>query len=218
MQTVLLGLEYVPAIVFGLLPIMNPLSTIPLFLGLTANMTRPDAHRQARRACLYAFFILVAFLLLGNGIIALFGISMPGIRVAGGLIILVLSFRMLFFGESETTALNLQPGEVQAANLDFSFSPLAMPSLAGPGSIAVVMSYGSQIPPEHEVVGHIVVVVGIALTTAISYVALLWSTWFAKFFGRHGLLAITKIMGFLLACIAVQFIASGVREFIVSLA
>lgn len=218
MNIFLMGLGYIPAVVLGLLPIMNPLSTIPLYLGLTANMTRPDAHRQARHACLYTFLILVTFLFLGNGIIVLFGISMPGIRVAGGLIILVLSFRMLFFGESETTALNLQPGEVQAANVDFSFSPLAMPSLAGPGSIAVVISYSSKIPLEHEVGGYIVVVTGIAITVAISYVALLWSTWFAKFFGRHGLLAITKIMGFLLACIGVQFIASGVQEFITSLA
>ena len=111
---------------------------------------------------------------------------------------------MIFTGQDETGPTH---ETVETANRpgqpDIAFTPLAMPSLAGPGSIAVVISYSSKIPLEHEVGGYIVVVTGIAITVAISYVALLWSTWFAKFFGRHGLLAITKIMGFLLACIGV---------------
>jgi membrane protein, MarC family len=207
-------LKYVPIVVLGLLPIMNPLSTVPLFLALTKRMSDARRRQQARRACLYAFAILTVFLFIGNGVIALFGISLAGIRVAGGLIILLLAFRMLFSGESEATSLDASPSEIKQAELDFSFSPLAMPSLSGPGSIAVVMGYGSQIPDNALVFGHAVVVAGIAITVAVAYVALSCSSWIAKFLGPHGIQAVTKIMGFLLACIAVQFIASGIRDFV----
>ena len=173
---------------------------------------------QAQRTCLYAFAILSAFLFLGNGIIALFGISLAGIRVAGGLIVLVLAFRMLFEGVDQAAEVDASPSEIRRAEVDFSFSPLAMPSLSGPGSIAVVMGYGSEIPESSVVLGHLVVVLGIAIATAVSYAALIFSAWISRFLGPHGLQAITKIMGFLLGCIAVQFIASGIRDFVHSLA
>ncbi|MBB3971443.1 MarC family NAAT transporter [Hansschlegelia beijingensis] len=210
------AVRYIPAIVLGLLPIMNPLSTIPLFLALTKHMPEKEKDHQARMACFYAFAILSAFLFLGNAIIAVFGISLAGIRVAGGLIILVLAFRMLFTGETDASTVDESPDQIKRATLDFSFSPLAMPSLAGPGSIAVVMGYGSQIPGDSTVIGHAIVVVGVAITVMIAYVALFFSSWIARALGEHGIEAVTKVMGFLLACVAVQFIASGVREFVVS--
>jgi len=209
--------NYVPIVILGLLPIVNPLSTVPLFLALTQSMPPEHKRQQAGRACLYAFAVLVTFLLIGNGIIALFGISFAGIRVAGGLIILVLAFRMLFSGESEEASVTDEPAEIKQANLDYSFSPLAMPSLSGPGSIAVVMSYASKIPPDKMILGHAIVILGIAVTAMVAYVTLLGSAWIAKFLGHHGIQAVTKIMGFLLACVAVQFIASGIRDFITTL-
>src|SRR5690606_7469484 len=99
-------LKYVAAVVFGLLPIMNPLGTIPLFLALTPHDSAAEERRLALHACLYALAILVAFLFVGNGLIALFGISLASIRVAGGLIILVLAFRMVFSGTSQS----VEPG------------------------------------------------------------------------------------------------------------
>lgn len=208
--------KYTALVAIGLIPIMNPLSTVPLFLALTNRMSAERKRQQARRACLYAFAVLAAFLFLGQGIIALFGISMPGIRVAGGLIILVLAFRMLFAGQGEAASVEAAPSEIKQAEIDFSFSPLAMPSLAGPGSIAVVMSYGSQIPPDHPVLGHIVVLLGIFCCAMVCYAGLASASWLARLMGEHGIQAVTKIMGFLLTCVAVQFIASGIREFVVS--
>ncbi|MDF2619837.1 MAG: multiple drug resistance protein MarC [Xanthobacteraceae bacterium] len=216
MEILMSALKYVLLVAIGLLPIMNPLSTVPLFLALTKRMSTQHKRQQALRSSLYAFAILASFLFLGQGIIALFGISMPGIRVAGGLIILVLAFRMLFSGEGEAASVEAQPSEIKQAEIDFSFSPLAMPSLAGPGSIAVVMSYGSQVPADHRIVGYLVVLVGVFLCSMIAFAALVGANWLARFLGEHGIQAITKIMGFLLTCVAVQFIASGIREFVVS--
>jgi len=216
MEKYLDALKYIPLVAIGLLPIMNPLSTVPLFLALTKRMSPERKRQQALRASLYAFAILAAFLFLGQGIIALFGISMPGIRVAGGLIILVLAFRMLFAGEGEAASVDSEPAQIKQAEIDFSFSPLAMPSLAGPGSIAVVMSYGSQVPADNRVFGYAIVLIGVFLCAMIAFAALVGANWLARFLGEHGIQAITKIMGFLLTCVAVQFIASGIREFVVS--
>ncbi|TDR90231.1 MarC family NAAT transporter [Enterovirga rhinocerotis] len=218
MNVYLEALRHLPLIVIGLLPIMNPLSTVPLFLALTKRMSARHKRQQALKASLYAFGVLAAFLLLGNSIISLFGISLPGIRVAGGLIILVLAFRMLFAGEGEAASIESGPEEIKQADLDFSFSPLAMPSLAGPGSIAVVMGYSSHIPQDHLVLGYTTVLAGTFITTMVAFLALASAGWISKFLGEHGIQAVTKIMGFLLTCVAVQFIASGVREFIQSFA
>ena len=213
---VVLAIKQALLVTLGLLPIMNPLGTVPLFLALTAPMPEPQRRQQAQRTCLYAFAILSAFLFLGNGIIALFGISLAGIRVAGGLIVLVLAFRMLFEGVDQAAEVDASPSEIRRAEVDFSFSPLAMPSLSGPGSIAVVMSYGSEIPREETIAGHAIVITGIAITVFSAYLALIAASRIERFLGPHGIQAVTKIMGFLLTCIAVQFIASGVRDFIIA--
>ena len=175
-------------VVLGLLPIMNPLTTIPLYLSLTKHMTVARKREQARKTCIFAFSILVAFLLLGNGIIKTFSISLAGIRVAGGIIILIIALRMIFSGTDSSKGVEATSENIKSADLDYSFSPLAMPSLAGPGSIA------------------------------LAYIALLFSNRLAKMLGEHGMQAITKIMGFLLTCIAVQFLASGIQEFVLDFA
>ncbi|MCL7997500.1 MarC family NAAT transporter [Brucella sp. 21LCYQ03] len=207
--------KYVSIVVIGLLPIMNPLTTIPLYMSLTKRMSVEDKRSQARKTCIYAFAILIVFMLLGNGIISLFSISMPGIRVAGGIIIMILALRMIFSGEDTSSQVDAEPADIKKAELDYSFSPLAMPSLAGPGSIAVVMGFTSQIPADHSITGHVVIAIGIAIMVVIAYIGLSSANWIEKVLGDHGMQAVTKIMGFLLTCVAVQFLASGIREFIV---
>lgn len=217
-MTILEAFKYVSLVVIGLLPIMNPLTTIPLYMALTQRMTPQNRQLQARKTCMYAFGILTTFLLLGNGIISLFGISMPGIRVAGGIIILILALRMIFSGLDSSSSVDSNPDDIKHANLDYSFSPLAMPSLAGPGSIAVIMSFGSQIPEDALLIGDAIVITGIAITAGIAYVALSSASYIEKLLGEHGMQAITKIMGFLLTCVAVQFLASGIRDFYIEFA
>ncbi len=206
-------IKYISLVFIGLLPIMNPLTTIPLYMALTKRMNLENRRKQARKACIYAFSILTAFLLLGQGIITLFSISLPGIRIAGGIIIMILALRMIFSGEDTSSDVDAEPAEIKKADIDYSFSPLAMPSLAGPGSIAVVMSFGSQIPEGYTIIGYLVVITGVFLVVSVAYLALSSATFLEKLLGEHGMQAITKIMGFLLTCIAVQFLASGIRDF-----
>ena len=204
-------LEAIALTVGSLLPIMNPFSTAPLFVSLTATFDRARQRQQAFWACVYAFGILATFLVLGSAIVQFFGISVPGIRVAGGLIISTVGFRMLFPGSTATgsdSAAGPQP--------DIAFTPIAMPSLAGPGSIAVVLSAAAQVRatrPEHWGLIYVGVIVGMVATLAISFLVLDAASKMGRFLGPAGIDAMTRIFGFLLICIGMQFLLTGISDF-----
>jgi multiple antibiotic resistance protein len=191
-----------------LLPIVNPFSTAALFMSLSTGLSQKEKNRQAYKACVYMSFILTFFLIAGAVIMNFFGISVAGIRIAGGLIIMVVGFRMLFPNERQLSA--EEEKEVRGMS-DIALVPLAMPSLSGPGSIAVVLSVSSEIKNWY---GYIPVALGILLTALISFLVLKGAATLTKFLGVNGVNIFTRIMGFLLICIAVQFLASGVFDFI----
>jgi multiple antibiotic resistance protein len=202
------GLKYVGSTVLALLPIVNPLSAVGLVVSITANLSPAERADQIRRACIYMFFILTAFLVAGGLIMNFFGISIPGLRIAGGMIVSYLGFRMLF---PETAAISGQEQAEAREKADISFTPLAMPSLSGPGSIAVVIGMSSTVQESgHVVIGHALVAIGIAITAVISYAVLKAATRLDRILGATGMNAMARIMGFLLICIGVQFIINGV--------
>jgi multiple antibiotic resistance protein len=202
--------EAIALTVGTLLPIMNPFSTAPMFLSLSAGYGKEKRNRVAVTACLYAFAILVVFLLVGTAIIDFFGISVPGIRVAGGLIISVIGFRMLFPAPPQSVS-DRGPQEIEIA-----FTPLAMPSLAGPGSISVVVTAASQITtnhPNHFLSVYVGVVLGLAVTILIAWLVLRTASSMARFLGRSGIDAMTRLFGFLMVAIGVQFLLTGFSDF-----
>src|SRR5512138_1809275 len=170
MDWLLEGIMYVLSTVGALLPIVNPLSAVGLVVSITANLTQEERTEQIRRACIYMFFILTAFLVAGGLIMSFFGISIPGLRIAGGMIVSYLGFRMLF---PDTAAISGQEQMEAAAKEDVSFTPLAMPGLSGPGSIAVVVGLSASAQQSQNiVVSHILIALGIAVVGVISYVTL----------------------------------------------
>lgn len=204
------GLLFVFSTVGALLPIVNPLSAVGMVMTITANLSDSERTEQIRRACIYMFFILTAFLVAGGLIMNFFGISIPGLRIAGGMIVSYLGFRMLF---PETAVMSRQEQVEAAAKADVSFTPLAMPGLSGPGSIAVVIGMSATAQEsQHIVVGHVLIAIGIAITGVISYVVLKAATRLSRVLGVAGMNAMARIMGFLLICIGVQFIINGVLD------
>jgi len=202
------GLMYVLSTVGALLPIVNPLSAVGLVMGITADLSDAERTQQIRRACVYMFCILTAFLVAGGLIMNFFGISIPGLRIAGGMIVSYLGFRMLF---PDTAAISMQERAEASAKADISFTPLAMPSLSGPGSIAVVIGMSTTVQTgTHIVLGYVQVAIGIAITAFISYVVLRAATKLDKLLGAVGMNAMARIMGFLLICIGIQFVINGV--------
>ena len=204
------GLLYVLSTVGALLPIVNPLSAVGMVMTITANLSDTERTEQIRRACIYMFFILTSFLVAGGLIMNFFGISIPGLRIAGGMIVSYLGFRMLF---PESAAMSRQEQVEAAAKADVSFTPLAMPGLSGPGSIAVVIGMAANVQEsQHVIVGHALIAVGIAIVGVISYIVLRAATKLSKVLGVAGMNAMARIMGFLLICIGVQFIINGVLD------
>ena len=204
--------EAIALTVGTLLPIMNPFSTLPLFMSLTSRAQEKWRKRVALSACLYAFILLVAFLFLGTAIIDFFGISVPGIRIAGGLIISVIGFRMLFPDTAPTPG----PSEDSHQEQEIAFTPLAMPSLAGPGSLSVVVTAASQIKsnnPEQYLLVYAGVIAGMVVTVLIAFAVLRSAGPIAKLLGPSGIDAMTRIFGFLLVAIGMQFLLTGVSDF-----
>ena len=193
--------------VIGLLPIINPLSAGPTFLAITEGDSEERRREQARKGCFYMVGILVSFLIGGTFIMNFFGISIPGLRIAGGILLTGIGMTML-------SSPKIQPGdggdeerEAARRKVDISFSPLAMPMLSGPGSIAVTLGFTSLATGW---VDYIAIIAGIVSVAALTYVVLRLSGRLVQFIGPVGVNAMTKIMGFLIMCMGVQFVVNGV--------
>jgi multiple antibiotic resistance protein len=190
----------------GLLPIINPLSAAPTFLAITEGDSAERRREQARKGCLYMVAILVSFLIGGSFIMNFFGISIPGLRIAGGILLTGIGMDML----RATKDVAKSDDEERAAAVkkpDISFSPLAMPMLSGPGSIAVTLGFTSL---AQDWLDYAAIIAGIVSVAFITYVVLRLSSRLVKFIGPVGVNAMTKIMGFLIMSIGVQFVVNGV--------
>jgi len=191
--------------VIGLLPIINPLAAAPTFLAITEGDTEERRRQQARKGCFYMVGILVSFLVGGTFIMNFFGISIPGLRIAGGILMTGIGMSML--AAHKTSDEEREERDAARRKADVSFSPLAMPMLSGPGSIAVTLGFTSL--ATHPV-DYVAIIAGIGVVALITYVTLRLSSRIVKFIGPVGLNAMTKIMGFLIMCIGVQFVVNGI--------
>jgi multiple antibiotic resistance protein len=193
------------ATVVALLPIINPFSTAPIFLAITEGYEENDRRRQARLGVMYMAGILTTFLIGGTFIMNFFGISIPGLRIAGGFMIAGVATRML---RPPSPSKEDRAAEKESKiKHDIAFTPLAMPSLSGPGSIAVTIGMTSLATRWQDYIG---ILLGILVMAFIAYAVLRLSTRIVKVLGVNGMQALTKIMGFLLLCVAVQFIVNGI--------
>lgn len=191
----------------ALLPIANPFSTAPVFVAITRNMMPAERLAQARRACLYMFAVLVVTLLAGALIMAFFGISLPALRVAGGLIIARIGFGML--NPQPQPELPEENQQEFLEKTDVAFTPLAMPLLSGPGSIAVTIGMATEVDRPGE---NVAIILGIALVSFASWLVLRSSARVMDRLGATGVSVLTRIMGLILVCIGIQFIFRGIAE------
>lgn len=193
----------------SIISIANPFSTMAIFVSITEDNTRKERVKIAKKAVIYMFAILTIFLLAGTTIKNFFGISMAGIRVAGGLIILQAAWEMLKPGKGRKR-ISDEGKESAIEKEDVSFSPLAMPMLAGPGTIAVVIGLASN---SKTTVDFIAIIIAIVASAIVSYFVLLIGPVSSKYIGHTGMNAISRMMGFILMAIAMQFILSGIQDF-----
>ncbi len=195
----------------SIISVANPLATVPVFASLTEQSTDAERATTAKKAAVFMFLILAVFLFAGTYIMSFFGISLPGIRIAGGLIILRAAWAMLTPGEGNRK-MSEEDKESAKTKEDISFSPLAMPLLSGPGSIAVVIGLASE---TGSVADLAIVLVAIFMSALLTYGILRAAPFTVRHIGPAGMSAITRLMGFIVMAIAVEFILSGISEFFV---
>jgi len=188
--------------------IVNPLGAAPVFLALTDGWSHADRVRAARRATLVAAGVLTVFALTGNLVFRLFGVSLGAFRVAGGILLLRVAMDML---HGQPTATKSTPEDHQAAadKDDIAVTPLGIPQLAGPGSIATVI----LLPGDPRVPWRIAPVIGsIVLTLGIAYLLLRTAERVQRIIGQSGSRVLSKIMGLLIAAVAMEFVANGIKD------
>jgi MarC family membrane protein len=196
----------------ALFPIVNPFGGIPLFFSITSGFTPQDRHRAALKTGFYVFVILVTFMFFGRFVLNFFGISLPVLQIAGGLIVANTAWGMVTGGNRIT------PEESKEANTkeDISLTPMAMPMLSGPGSIGVVMGLAAHIgsgSTYESMSGYLGMVIGIATLAVTVYLFLRLGGPLVDRLGPTAVGAINRIFGFLILAIAVQLVWDGMAEF-----
>jgi multiple antibiotic resistance protein len=192
---------------FAILPVVNPFSKPPIFLSITEGWTDGERRAEAFRACLYAFAILFVSLVAGTFILEFFSISLPALQIAGGLLIARTAFQML----NPQKEHHQTPAEERDARQreDVAFVPLAMPLLSGPGAMAVMINLATEVQFPTE---WLIFILAAAAVCVISYFVLAGSSRLTGFLGVNGMNALSKLMGFLLLALAIQFMLNGVSS------
>ncbi|GAB1489757.1 MarC family protein [Opitutaceae bacterium] len=198
--------ELILGTVVALLPLINPLAATPAFLAITEGDSEERRRDQALKGCIYMVAILVAFLIGGTFIMNFFGLSLPGMRIAGGFLVAGIGLSMLAPPDRRAREDDHETAAARAKR-DISFTPLAMPTLSGPGSIAVTLGFSSL---AKDPLDYGAIILGILFVAAVTYLALRLSGRIVQVIGVNGMSALTRIMGFLLLCVGVQFVVNGV--------
>jgi len=194
----------------GFFAIMNPIANAPIFLGLTSNEDRKTVKAIAFRSVLVAFILIALFAISGKLIFDLFGITLYALRITGGILVFQIGFHML---QGHSSAVHSPAkgdnGEAQKqAALSIAVSPLAMPILAGPGTIATAMNFASA-PGNGEA---IITIICFAILCLMTYFIFISGEKLVKAIGPDVMNVITKMMGLILAVIGVQMLIEGIEQ------
>ena len=203
-------MSFFAAAVATIVSVVDPVGIAPIFLALTPQMDRPQRLRTMWRAVAVAAVILVVFAFTGRFLLRGLGITVPAFSIAGGVLLLLIAIDMLFARPSRTRG-TPEEGMEALASQDVSVFPLAVPILAGPGAIATVILYMAQAGTD---VGQIAAVMGaIAMALVASYITMRASALLLVLLRETGVHVISRVMGILLAALAVQFILNGVNVY-----
>jgi multiple antibiotic resistance protein len=195
-------LTFALTVFMGFFAIMNPIANTPVFLGLVGDRDEAERKKIAKTSCITAFLIVVCFVILGKYLFQLFGITIPAFKITGGILLFYVGFEML---QSKPSSIHHQ----QNVETDdgVAISPLAIPILAGPGTIVTAMSNvtgGSYLQAA-------IVIVIFAVMILLTYLAFSTSELIVKKLGNHLILVIGKIMGLILAIMGTGMVIDGIK-------
>ncbi|CDI08341.1 MarC family protein [Agrobacterium pusense] len=192
-----------------LLVTLDPPGLAPVFLALTAGMTRDQRSHVALRGSIIAFGILAVFALFGLAILSLLGISLGAFRIAGGLLLFWIAFEMIFEKRQERKEKTSEIAITKDHLHNLAVFPLALPLIAGPGAISATVLLAGSMKTTVEMV---VLILILAFAMALVYAALIVSERMDRFLGNTGRAILTRLLGVLLAALSVQFVVDGIKS------
>ena len=201
----------------GLFPIVNPIGSAPIFLSLTRPWSMAERNSLALRVAINSFFLLLGSLFIGSHVLDFFGITLPVVRVAGGMVVTAFGWKLLHEGESPQI-LKKPDASGTTKGPDTAFYPLTMPLTVGPGSIAVAITLGSQWPKTAHW-ADLGIIAGAAVSGLLAmsvtvYVAYRFAGQVLRAMGESGTKAVMQLTAFILLCIGVEIVWSGVNVLI----
>jgi len=198
----------------GALAIVNPLGAIPVFLSLCGDRTPAECHQTARRSAVAVAVVLISATWAGDAILRFFGIGIPAFRTGGGLVILLMAIAMLHARQSHTRQTQAEADEASDKE-NIAIVPLAIPLMAGPGAISLVIIDAHQAANWSD---RLILSVGILAVCIAVWLALRLATPIGEKLGTTGLNISTRVMGLLLAAIGIQMLTSGLTRLLPGLA
>jgi len=196
----------------ALMPIVNPIGSAPIFLSMSADLPNVGRHRLARSVAWNAFLMLMASMLVGSHVLAFFGISLPVVRVGGGLLVTASGWRML---NAEDTRGKTTPKVSEAWEREMArraFYPLTFPLTVGPGSISIAITLGARVSGRGgsglmNVITDLVAVLIVSLTVFLSY---RFASRLISYLGETGTTVFLRLSSFILLCVGVSIVWSGI--------
>jgi multiple antibiotic resistance protein len=187
--------------------IVDPVASVPLFLAITPKNTVEERRRMARRGCVVAFLVVTFFLLAGPPILGYFGIGTPAVRICGGILLFVIALEMLY---GHFTRTGTSPAEERLAGEkeDISITPLAIPLLAGPGAITTALIFAGR---AEGPAAFVTLFLGCALVFGVTDLFFSRADILLRVLGNLGMTIITRILGLVLAFLAVQYVLDGIQ-------
>jgi MarC family membrane protein len=197
----------------ALFSVLNPIGTVPIFVGLTQGDSKQECSRISLWTSINVFLILIISFFIGKYVLNFFGISIDSLRIAGGLIIVTSGFSLLSGKFNKKRGINKKIETDAQKRNDIALTPLAIPMLAGPGSISLLIAFYQ----EHNETNELIIASLAILAIAIAIFIILRSAhYLAKILGASGIVAISRIVGFIVIAIGIQYIVSALINIIKS--
>jgi multiple antibiotic resistance protein len=199
----------------ALFPLVNPLGSAPFFLGLTEQYTNAERARMSRQIAINSFMLLIGSLLIGSHVLGFFGVSLPIVRVAGGLVVTSFGWKLLN-SSSLPDQNHAAQHAAEEADEPETFYPLTMPLTVGPGSISVAITLGSQRAPtsdwEQFVAQGVAAIVGLVAMSLTVYLCYRFAPRLVAALGRGGMNVVVRLSAFILLCIGIQILWNGIKD------
>jgi multiple antibiotic resistance protein len=200
---------FASTVFMGFFAIMNPIGNMPIFLGLVEGIDKTEQKKIARKSVVLAFIIIAAFSIFGSIIFEAFGITLPAFQIGGGVLIFIVGYQLLHGKESSMHHPSEGENDKDSSVEDIAISPLAIPILAGPGTISTAMNFVGE---SSKILNITVVIIVFGLICFITYLCFVFGEKILSHMKKGVVKVITRLMGLIITIISVQMVIAGIHN------